>query len=269
MRHTEPKVYLIGQTQLNMKGTDQWLSDIGAGDYELKDISDAENLIMVAAKRCYMSFEPGLNPNVTKVRDDATDYLTNILKVGHGSVLEHASFSFAIENVSRVFTGEMNRHRAGHAISEGSMRYIRFTDIPYWVPFSIQAEHGDSEDVKIKKAKTRESFEKVFKFVEKEYTYLVEEIWDMDNLPDFKSKKQLTSALRRIIPMGVSTGGVWTGNIRALRHMFTMRCDAAAEEEIQFVAIQMLGQMMQSCPVIFGDFHVNEKGFWGPEYRKV
>lgn len=269
MRHTTPKVYLIGQTALKETEIRQWLGDIGAGDYEFKNISDAENLIMVAAKRCYMSFKPELNPNVTKVRDDATEYLTNILKVGHGSVLEHASFSFAIENVSRVFTGEMNRHRAGNAISEGSMRYIRFTDIPYWVPFSIQDEEDDIESVKLQKAMTRASFERVFKFVEKEYTYLVEEVWDMDNLPDFKSKKQLTSALRRIIPMGVSTGGVWTGNIRALRHMFTMRCDEAAEEEIQFVALKMLGFMMESCPTIFGDFHKNEKGFWGPEFRKV
>lgn len=269
MRNTEPKVKLISQTQLNISGTEEWLDDLGAADYELKDASDAENLVMLAAKRCYMSFKPELNPNVTKVRDDAVEYLNNILKVGHGSVLEHAYFTFAIENVSRVFTAEMNRHRAGTAISEASMRYIRYTDIPYWVPFSIRDDEDDSEDVKVKKDLTRSAFERVFKMVEEEYSILVQEVWDMDNLPNFKSKKQLTSALRRLIPMGVSTGGVWTANIRALRHIFTMRCDNAAEEEIQFVAIEMLKIMMEACPILFGDFHVNEKGFWGPTFKKV
>ena len=70
----------------------------------------------MAAKRCYMSFEAGLNPNVTRVRKDLTEYLDNVLKSGHGSVLEHATYTFAIENVSRVFTGELNRHRAGVGI---------------------------------------------------------------------------------------------------------------------------------------------------------
>ena len=269
MRNTTPEVHLIGAPQINQEGFYDWMESLGTKYTLKKGVSDAENLGMAAAKRCYMAFEPGLNPNVTKVREEADEYLTNILQVGHGSVLEHANFTFAIENVSRVFTGEMNRHRAGMAISEGSMRYIRFTDIPYWIPFSIQDDEDDSPDVRSQKELTRAAFERVFAKVEEEYTVLVEDVWDMDNLPDFKSKKQLTSALRRIIPMGVSTGGVWTGNVRALRHVFTMRCDEPAEEEIQFVATAMLREMMTACPYLFGDFYVNDKGFWGPKFKKV
>ena len=56
------------------------------------------------AGNCYRSWEPGLNPNVRKVRDDQEVYLQNILKQAHGSVLEHVSFSFVLHNVSRVFT---------------------------------------------------------------------------------------------------------------------------------------------------------------------
>lgn len=270
MHYVEPEVFLISKPQIFHEGTKKWLASLGAEKYEIKpDVSEAENDIMMAAKRCYLSFEPGLNPNVKKVREDAAEYLENILKVGHGSVLEHAYFGFAVEGVSRVFTGEMNRHRAGMAISEGSMRYIRFTDIPYWVPNSILEDETDSEEVRNNKEKTRHLFDEVFTKVEEVYTVLVNEVWDMDNLPDFKTKKQLTSALRRIIPMGVATGGRWTGNIRALRHIFTMRCAEAAEEEICLVATKMLKIMMQECPLVFGDFYVDEKGFWGPKHLKV
>ena len=270
MHHVEPEVYLISKPQIIEDGARNWLNSLGASRYALNpEVSEAENDIMMAAKRCYLSFEPGLNPNVKKIRADAAEYLENILKVGHGSVLEHAYFGFAVEGVSRVFTGEMNRHRAGMAISEGSMRFIRYTDIPYWVPNSILNDESDTEEIKKKKERTRRLFDEVFAKVEEVYTVLVNEVWDIDNLPDFKTKKHLTSALRRIIPMGVATGGRWTGNVRALRHIFTMRCAEGAEEEICLVATKMLKVMIEECPLLFGDFHVNEKGFWGPKHVKV
>lgn len=143
MKLVEIKVFPIAQPHFDHSVVAQWLQHLGVRkDYaetEMFGVSSTEGVIGVAAKRCYTSFEAGLNPNVTKVRKDWTDYFNNILASGHGSVLEHASWTFAIEGVSRVFTGEMNRHRAGVAISEGSMRYIRFDDIPFWMPNSIRS----------------------------------------------------------------------------------------------------------------------------------
>ena len=83
---------------------------------------------------CYRSWEPGLNPNVTKVRTDQDEYLRNILKQKHGSVLEHISYSFVFHNVSRVLTHELVRHRAGTAISQESMRFVRLDDHAVLVP---------------------------------------------------------------------------------------------------------------------------------------
>ena len=73
---------------------------------------------------------------------------------------------------------------------------------------------------------------------------------------------------RRIVPIGVATGGVWSGNLRALRHIFTMRCSPAAEEEICLIGSLMLKKMMESEPLIFGDFHLVD-GYWTPKYIKV
>lgn len=273
MHHVSPKVYLIGKTELDRDAARQWLDGIGANEYVMPPEeagTSAEQLVTLAGKRCYMSFVPGLNPNVTKVRQDLGEFIENILKVGHGSVVEHAMYSFAIENVSRVFTGEMNRHRAGVAISEGSMRYIRFEDIPYWIPSSIQHNESDTPEIKAKKNRSRMVFAEAFNTAERLYAELFD-IWKSELAPEskFHLKKQITSMMRRIIPMGVATGGVWSLNLRALRHVFHMRCDEAAEEEICLVASMMLEKMIETEPNFFKDFYKDEKGFWRAKYVKV
>ena len=214
--------------------------------------------------QCYNSFEVGLNPNVTAIRESWVEYLDNILASGHGSVLEHASWTFAIEGVSRVFTGEMNRHRAGCAISEASMRYIRMSDMGFWMPLSLLPCEGDSEELLEKKKESRRIFQDVFKGIEHFYSHL-ESVWGIND-PGiaFSEKKKLTSMFRRIVPMGVATGGVWTMNLRALRHVLAMRMSPAAEEEIHLVAGMILKVMQAEEPVIFGDFILGQ-----PKYVKV
>jgi len=184
------------------------------------------------------------------------------------SVIEHVNYTFAIENVSRIFTAEFNRHRAGLAVSEGSMRYIRFDELSYWIPDSIRDSDDDSPELREAKIETRKVFNKAFGQMEDNYGKLLE-IWDYESLKQFKEKKKLTSLFRRLIGMGVATGGVWTGNLRALRHIFTMRCDPAAEEEICYVASMMLERMIEAEPDVFGDFYKDDEGYWKPRYRKV
>lgn len=269
MHNVSPAVYLIAKTNVLEEGARAWLDGLGAQEYKLEqDRTNGEQLVMLAGKRCYKAFVVKLNPNVTKVRDDATKYIDNILESGHGSVLEHMVFTFAIENISRVFTGEMNRHR-GTAISEGSMRYIRYEDIPFWIPTSLQPAEDDTPELARKKELSRKIMQNVFSMVEANYKELVE-IWK-DELSDgskFKYKKQITSMMRRIIPMGIATGGVWSGNLRALRHIFNLRCSAAAEEEILLVATSMLTIMKDQEPTIFGDFKMID-GYWTAKYPKV
>ncbi|RAD04008.1 thymidylate synthase (FAD), partial [Burkholderia multivorans] len=87
-----------------------------------------------SGRMCYRSWEPGLNPNVSRVRTDSASYLGNVISSQHGSVLEHANFTFVLHNVSRVLTHELIRHRAGSAFSQESLRYVRLADIPFWFP---------------------------------------------------------------------------------------------------------------------------------------
>jgi len=195
------------------------------------------------------------------------------------SVCEHATYTFSIEGVTRVFSAEMNRHRAGVAISEGSMRFIRMDDLGYYIPSIFQDDNThmrelispdvmSDEDIAKAKSDSRHIMEKSFAVAEA-YTSSMGESWNIDNPTlNFKAKKILTSAFRRVIGIGVSTGGVWTTNVRALRHILAMRGSSHAEEEIFAVADKIADIMVEKEPFLFGDFS-KVNGEWIPKYPKV
>jgi thymidylate synthase (FAD) len=265
----EIEVFNIGRTTADKAEIKRWLDSIGAVEFVLPEAAtDSDSIVGLAAKRCYMSFEVGLNPNVTKVRKDWFEYIENILKSGHGSVLEHATYNFAIEGLTRVATAELNRHRAGVAISEGSMRYIRFDTIPYWVPSMLRPCATDTPELAGKKMRSIEVFERAFGQDEVNYAELME-IWEIEQMTDFTFKKILTSMFRRVVGMGVSTGGVWTFNFRAVRHIMALRCTPHAEEEIALIGSMIAKQMCESEKAVFCDFVQDESGFWTPKYNKV
>lgn len=288
MKQVTPSVHIIAKTQVLHNEVQNWLVDKGVEyNYELEASSGAQ-LVTLAGKRCYMSYQVGAqNRNLTKIRTDMAAFCENILNTAHGSVLEHVNYTFAIENVSRIFTAEFNRHRAGVGVSEGSLRFIRPEEFSYWIPDSIkeqtfleyreanniphsnytQSDYEQWLDHEWKKDKSRQVFQRAFDQMECNY-YDLEQIWNIDHIKDFHTKKTLTSMFRRVIGMGIATGGVWTGNIRALRHIFTMRIDEAAEEEICHVATLMLEAIRQHEPELFADFELID-GYYEPTYVKV
>ena len=268
----EITVRVLASTVVNREAVREWLDEMGADEFEIpseESVSDPALLVALAAKQCYMAFQPGLNPNVNKVRKDMVEYLDNVLKQKHGSVLEHAVLTFGINGCSRVFTGEMNRHRAGVGISERSMRYIRYTNINFWMPECFREDNTDTQDISEKKQRSRENLLSMFKNQEQGMDIFAD-IWKEELAPTstFHAKKVLTSAFRRGIGMGIATGGVWTLNLRALRHVIALRTDAGAEEEIVHVFKKVGKIMVARVPEVFGDFKEVD-GALVPEYWKI
>jgi thymidylate synthase (FAD) len=267
-------VYRIAETKVNSAAVEAWLRDLGADEFveelgaHMATVSDPAMLVALAAKQCYMAFQPSLNPNLTKVRKDMVDYLDNVLKQAHGSVLEHAVFTYAINGCSRVFTGEMNRHRAGIGISERSMRYVRYENIKFWMPECFRDQPGDLGDVVMKKRRSREILTNAFDYQE-DMMAAFANIWKEELAGNnFHTKKVLTSAFRRGIGMGVATGGVWSLNARALRHVAALRTSGGAEEEMVHVIMKLGRDMISHCPELFGDFN-EVNGALVPAYWKV
>lgn len=260
MRETQPEVFLIARPSVDLDGVRAYLDAVGGGSWlerRLRDetSNDAQLLIEFSGRMCYRSWEPGLNPNVTRIREDQHEYLGNLLRSLHGSVLEHANFTLAFHNVSRVFTHELVRHRAGSAFSQESLRYVRLTDIGFRVPEALEP--------------VREQVLNIVEQLEEFQVSAAEALGlDEDGVP-FSVKKEVTSALRRLAPIGLSTEIVWTANVRTLRHVIEMRTAPGAEEELRRVFDQVARLMKAEAPGLFQDFERSDDGSWLPQYRKV
>ena len=262
MKSVEPEVFLVARPEIDYDAVAAYLHEVGGASWlERLDRgaldNDAQNLAEFAGKMCYRSWEPGLNPNVRRVRDDQQAYLRNILAQSHGSVLEHASFTFVLHNVSRVLSHEIVRHRPGTAVSQESLRFVRLGDIPFWFP---EWALGDEELMKRATA--------VLSELEGFQRWMAGHFALDDDGVKMHEKKHKTSFMRRFAPDGVATGLVWTANVRALRHTIEARTDPGAEEEIRLV-FGKIGELMRAeAPALFGDYTVRD-GAWIPGWRKV
>jgi thymidylate synthase (FAD) len=244
VRRIQPKVFLIGETRVVEEGLQGYLEYLGASRWKSDASSDSELLAEVMGRLCYRSFEPGLNPNVTKVREGNASYMANIISSGHGSVFEHPVLNFIFADVSRVLTHELVRHRAGTAISQESLRFVRMESLSAYVPMCIrESEEG------------MEVFTRTFEQLEHIQRELAE-MYDIDNERKFDVKKKLTSAFRRIAPIGLATTIGWSCNFRALRHVIENRTDPHAEEEIRLLFGQVYDLVRVRYPNFFQDYEV-------------
>ena len=262
MHETSPKVFLIARPAIDVEGMRGYLKDVGGEAWLERRLGEAdgevkggETLVEFGGRACYRSWEPGLNPNVTKVRTDQREYFANILRSAHGSVLEHANYSLALRNCSRVLTHELVRHRAGSAFSQESLRYVRLTDIGFRVPPALEP--------------IREQVLAIVEQLEEFQVSAAAELEiDQEGVP-FHVKKEVTSALRRLAPLGLSTDIIWTANARTLRHVIEMRTAEGAEEELRLVFDEVARIMQAEAPGLFQDFARQDDGSWVPEHHKV
>jgi len=242
----KPSVFLVGETRVVEEGLQGYLAHAGVPDWKTDAPSDSERLCEVFGRLCYRSFEPGLNPNVTRVREGNARYLSHIIEVGHGSVLEHAVVNFIFADVSRVFTHELVRHRAGAAFSQESLRFVRLDRVSAYVPMLIQ----ENEAGMTLFTKTLEQLEEVQRSLA--------EIYAIEKQSQFDAKKKLTSAFRRIAPSGIATTIGWSANLRTIRHVIERRTDPAAEEEIRLVFSRVYEIVRDRYPNTFADYVVEE-----------
>lgn len=260
MKETAPQVELISRPSVDLDALGRYLKTVGGEGWLERRLADDDGgnpgqlLVEAAGRACYRSWEPGLNPNVTKVRSDQADYFLNILRSGHGSVLEHANYSFVIWDVSRIFTHELVRHRAGSAFSQESMRFVRIKDMGFRIPEAMES--------------LRPQIISILETLEEFQISAAGHFGLDDPGVNFHTKKEITSALRRLAPEGISTMIIWTANVRTLRHVVQARTDHGAEEELRIV-FNKIGEIMRAeAPLLFADFVVDD-GAWTTEHRKV
>lgn len=285
MTPVTPKIFFLGEHKMHRgsegdPGTVAWLRHIG-GEEAVACLShmtgsDLEQLIELLARRCYKSFAVGLNPNVSKIREDSREYHANIAKSRHGSVVAHGHVTYAFEDVSRVFTHELVRNWVGNERSQESLRYVRLTDLRFWMPPIITREtqkrivHDSFGGCSV--LSPVDIFNTVIRTCEWAQGALAE-WYNIDHIKDFATKKKLTSAFRRVAPIGLATGIGVSFNLRSLRWVIEQRTDEAAEEEMRLVMGLVAEDAIKRWPMMFQDFHKIDTGDglfkWRPEYSKI
>ena len=206
----------------------------------LGESTDGEKLSEFAGRLCYMSQK---NPAGRPTRE----YLENIKKQGHGSVLEHANYSLLLEGVSRSLTHELVRHRAGFAYSQLSQRYVDESEANFVMPPAII---GDE----VLEASWNEQMDAA----QKSYVALVESLmqryaWVGDKI---HRRKMAREAARGVLPNSTETKIVVTGNARAWRTMLELRSSEGAELEIRRCAVEIVRILQREAPGFFSDFEI-------------
>ena len=199
----------------------------------LRHTLSPEETVALAAKLCYSrSTIEDLNDKITS--KDQTDFIHKLMDMGHESVLEHVSFTFGVEGVSRVLLAQLTRHRIA-SFSVQSQRYVSYENgFGYIIPESI-ISLGD-EAVK--------RFSEQMKTIETWYT-------EWQKLLG-KGEKSNEDA-RFVLPNACETRIIVTMNVRELRHFFSLRMCSRAQWEIRRMAEEMFRLCFETAPALFTD----------------
>ncbi len=178
-----------------------------------------------AALTCYSEEVP---KKEEMSKDEIDEILKKIRESGHHSVIEHASFTFAIHDVSRSLTHQLVRHRLA-SYSQQSQRYVDIDDFDPVVPDSIK----DNE-------RAERLFKDLMEDIRKTYTELKETSIPLEDA-------------RYVLPNATKTNIIVTMNARELWHFFSLRCCKRAQWEIRDMAHRMLELAREEAPLIFKD----------------
>ena len=184
-----------------------------------------ERVVAMAARLCYSA--AGAEELAEKMTDEQVEKLVDkIIQMGHASTMEHVSFTFGIEGVSRVLTHQLVRHRLA-SYSQQSQRHVAEHDFEYILPPSI-AERPEAS----------ERFKALMENIQQAYNDLVEA-----GVPKEDARYVLANATETKI--------VVTMNARSLMHFFNLRCCNRAQWEIRELAYKMLAEAKAVAPLLF------------------
>ena len=232
-----PTVYLVGRQSVDAREVARFLADHEVS-WQTDTEVGAEALAEMAGRVCYMSYGKGRKTN--------REFISHLVEVGHGSVLEHAVWSFLVTGVSRSLTHELIRHR--HlSYSQLSQRYVDESNSAFVEPDVIAADpelhRVWSEAVNT----TRVAYDRLVKGLEANFAGMTDKTL---------RRKMARQAARSVLPNATETKIFVTGNARALRHLIELRGSEHADVEIRKLAVALLRILRQESPSLFGDIEI-------------
>lgn len=200
-----------------------------------------EKVIASAAKLCYSAV--GIDEIMENLEKDNTDkFLNMLMSYGHESPIEHVSFTFAVEGVSRSLTHQLVRHRIA-SYSQQSQRYVRLDQFQYVIPPEIECDEK-AKDIFI------ESMQQSQKAYD-ELVHILKDKYIKSGMTSSSSEKKAIEDARYVFPNACETRIMVTMNARSLINFFKHRCCNRAQWEIRALADEMLKQVKNVAPLLF------------------
>lgn len=210
---------------------------------------DPEKTVAAAAKLCYSpaSIET-LQENLTQ--EKAQSFVEMLASIGHESPIEHASFTFGIEGVSRAFLAQITRHRIA-SYSVQSQRYVREKQFEYIVPPEIAADAQASGLFRQSMEQIQSSYDRLAALLEDRHrtSLMAEGVPEKEAAR--KAEKLANEDARFVLPNACTTKMIVTMNARSLLNFFSHRCCRRAQWEIREAADQMLALASAAAPSLF------------------
>ena len=204
------------------------------------DASSGERLAEFAGRVCYMSQH---NP----ASRSTAEYLENIKKQGHGSVLEHAVYVLLIEGISRSCSHELVRHRAGFGYSQLSQRYVDESHAAFVMPPAILGDAKLEAEWQAQVADAQAAYVRAVEALMQRYDWVADKV---------HRRKMAREAARSVLPNATEVKIVVSGNARAWRTMLELRAGEGAELEIRRMAVACLHVLQREAPALFSDFEI-------------
>lgn len=215
----------------------------------LSHTPDPERLAATAAKLCYSSSDisslrEGLTPEKTE------SFIDMLVSIGHESVMEHVSFTFGIEGISRACSHQLVRHRIA-SYSQKSQRYVSESGFEYITPPEIEAIPEAKAEYDRIISEISRSYEKIADLLTAKHTEELTASGTDEKTAASKARKAANEDARFLLPNACETKIVVTMNVRSLFNFFRHRCCNRAQWEIRAVADEMLRLCLEKAPHIF------------------
>lgn len=210
---------------------------------------EPEKVIATAAKLCYSSSDIGsLRDGLTEEKTES--FINMLASIGHESPMEHVSFTFGIEGVSRACTHQLVRHRIA-SYSQKSQRYVNEDGFEFITPPEIAEVPEAKAEFERQMSSIVDSYHKIAEILTQKHTetFLEQGLDEKDACT--KAKKKAYEDARFVLPNACETKIVVTMNVRSLFNFFKHRCCNRAQWEIKAVADEMLRICCEIAPNVF------------------
>lgn len=236
-----PRLYLVARPSLVPAEVKRFLEDESTAWRTSSEATEAESLVELTGRICYMSFGHRQSPKTN------ADYIAHLVRQGHESVLEHATWTFIIAGVSRAFTHQLVRHRAGFSFSQLSQQYSDQGEAGFVKPTVIAADAELSRMWDDAMVESRAAYRRLRDGLAGDSTA---------TSGDRERQRAVRSAARSVMPTATETTIAVTANGRALRHFLAVRGAIVGDEEMRAVSAALLTILELEAPSLVADFEL-------------